>query len=189
MASALGTLAFLLAFVPPALAQGAPRKTVRTAGDLPAFSYPAAAGPAALIRSEDAFRPIAQKLRHDLESLLRDYTIEDRATLRRLHSTLLDLAFLDNRTADARREIAIIRSLQDKPAAKLTSGLMDEALLDSGGLSADPVQFLRKYSVALNRLPWDIVGDEIKQTRAGFETLSESLITGLVETRYGPAIT
>jgi hypothetical protein len=153
MASARLALTFLLVLIPLASAQETPRKTVKSAGDLPAFSYPAEGNPAGLIRSEEAFRPIGRKLPQDIQALLRAYIIEDRVTLRGLHYTLLHLNFLENRTDQARKELETIRNLEDKAEdkadAKLISGVLDEALLDSGGTKANPAQFLRRYSAAI----------------------------------------
>ncbi len=171
-----------------AVAQQGTRKAVKSASDLPAFSYPVSGNPADLIRSEASFRPIAEKLRRDIETLLRDYSIEDQTTLRGLHDTLLSLDLLENRTEEARKELVIVRQLEDKPAARLMSGLVQEALLDGGGAKPDPNAFFRTFSVALNRLPWDVVSDQVKRDKAGFENLSESLLANLVETRYGATI-
>ena len=163
MMSALRILEFLLVAVgPAAIAQQAPRKAIRSASDLPAFSYPVTGTPA---RSEEAFGPIAQKLRPDIESLLRDYTIEDRPTQRGLHETLLVLDFLENRTEEARKEIAIIRDLEDKPAERLMSGLFEEALLDSGVKNPDPREFHRRLSTALNRARVSVSCSDASSTR------------------------
>ena len=177
----------LLAVVPPAVAQQAPRKAVKSASDLPAFSYPVTGDPIDLIRSEEAFRSIAEKLRRDIESLLRDYSIEDRPTLSGLHRTLLTLDLLENQTEQARKEIALIRDLEDKPAAKLMSGLIEGALLDSGGMKSGPQEFLRRLSAALNPLPWDVVGDQVKDLKARTETLSESMFESAAMMPNGPA--
>ncbi len=185
MISARRISAFLLlAVVPLASAQQAPRKVIKSASDLPVFSYPAPPNPA---RSEEAFRPIAQKLRPDIESLLRDYTIEDRSTLRGLHETLMSLDFLDNRMEEVRKEIGIIRDLEDKPAAKLMSGLVEEALLDSGATKPDPREFHRLLSAALNRLPWDVVGDLAKEWKVNFEMIGDSPSAGAVEMQNSAA--
>ena len=166
-----------------AVAQQPQRKAIKTASDLPAFSYPVTGTNAEVFRSEEAFRPLAEKLRADIDSLLRDYTIEDRPTLRGLHGTLLTLDLLEDRKEEARKEVAIGRDLEDKPAARLMSGLLEEALLDSGGTKPDPQEFLRKYSSALTRLPWDVVGDLVKEWRMRFETLNESPAAPIVETQ------
>lgn len=160
---------FLVAIVPSAVAQQAPRKAIESVSDLPAFSYPITGSQDDVIRSEDAFRPLADKLRRDIESLLRDYNIEDRATLRNLHYTLLSLDLLENRTAEARKQVAIVRDLEDKPLFKLTDVLFQEALLDSGWPKRDPQEFLRRFSAALNRLPWDVVADRVKARKANLE--------------------
>jgi subtilisin family serine protease len=188
MKSAGSGATFVAAFIALAFAQDTPRRLVRTAGDLPALSYQSAAAPADLIRSQEIFSQLGRKLREDIEVLLRDYTIEDRTTLRGLHSTLLELDMMENRADDARKEIAVVRKLQDKPAAKMISGILEEALLTSGGVKANPQEFFRYYSAAINSLPWDVVGDRMKQARASLQILSESVLVGLAETQFGPPL-
>src|SRR5215469_16774033 len=87
------------------LGQDVPKR-IASASDLPTFSYSASVSAMELVRSTQTFQPIAVELRRDIESLLRDYTIEDRATMHGLHETLLNLDMLEKREADARREIA-----------------------------------------------------------------------------------
>ncbi len=189
MSSARRIFALLLfAVAPLTLAQQAPRKAVKTASDLPAFSYPIVGSQDGLIRSEDAFRPLAEKLRRDVESLLRDYAIEDRTTLRELHSTLLTLDLLENRTEEARKEVSIVRDLEDKPERKLMSVLFQEALLDSGWPKRDPQEFLRRFSDALNRLPWDVVGDRIKALKTNLERRPPASQNPTVDTPNAPEV-
>jgi subtilisin family serine protease len=169
------------------LGQDVPKR-IASASDLPTFSYSASVSAMELVRSTQTFQPIAVELRRDIESLLRDYTIEDRATMHGLHETLLNLDMLEKREADARREIATIRSLQDKPGAKLTEGLFEEAILAAGIEKPESRMFFRVLSGLLEPLPWNLVENDIKQERSGIETMGESLLLGIVETEYGPAI-
>ena len=126
--------------------------------------------------------------RRDIESLLRDYAIEDRTTLRDLHQTLLTLDLLENRTVEARKEVAIVRDLEDRPAFKLMSVLFQEALLDSGWPKRDPQEFLRRFSAALNRLPWNVVGERAKARKANFEKRPPANQNPPVDTPNAPAV-
>jgi hypothetical protein len=62
-------------------------KTVNTAADLPRFSYPLSAPASQLLVSEDAaFNAFARKVEADVNSVLSEYTISDKETLRELQA-------------------------------------------------------------------------------------------------------
>src|SRR5580698_1516891 len=62
-----------------------PKKFVHSQTDLPRFSYPVQGTASALVRDGGpAFDAFAAKVRTDLDSIFRDYQIDDHATLRTL---------------------------------------------------------------------------------------------------------
>jgi hypothetical protein len=106
---------------------------------------------------------------------LSNYAIEDRTTLLGIHSTLLQLDMLEGREDEARREISVMRQLQEKPAAKLINGLWNEAWVDGrhdahGEPTAFLQSFLQHYSEALQKLPWAVVRDTATEMKVGMET-------------------
>jgi subtilisin family serine protease len=75
----------------------------------------------------------------------------------------------------------------DKPADKLTSGLITEALvevyMDGKPQSPEAIaeRFVQAYKPKVMDLPWDIVQDSIEQTNGTFQYLSEALYLGGLE--------
>jgi len=87
------SLVWLLLLVAP-FAQSQPdaKKKVSSQADLPRFSYPVTGSASALVQADDAtFNGFAAKVRADLDSVFRDYAIDDKSTLRTLLSAKLDL--------------------------------------------------------------------------------------------------
>src|SRR5437016_6171787 len=106
-------------------AQAPSKKKITRAVDVPQFQYAISGKVEDLGRSEEAFRPLAAQIRKNIESVLRDYQIEDTATRRDLLGVLTALDCLDDRDADARKKLEEIRSLEEKPAAKLMGSRFD----------------------------------------------------------------
>jgi len=95
-------LALILLFVPFAPGQADKKIQVKDQSDLPRFTYPLS-GPASVLLQADAatFNAFAVKVRTDLDAILRDYEIGDKATLRSLLSAKLDLQHLAGEDAAA----------------------------------------------------------------------------------------
>ena len=148
------------------LGEEQPKKIVHSQSDLPRFSY-AVQGPAsALVRGGGPqFDAFAAKVGTDLQSIFRDYQIDDHATLRTLLSARLALEELAGDYAAALQTVDQIRGLQDKPAAKLLSGLAPRAMLgaalETHAQSGDAftAALTRRYAEELQPLPWAIVQD------------------------------
>ena len=87
-----------------------------------------------------------------------------------------------------------IRDLQDKPAAKLTSGLtaraMAEAYQETGSESGAAFEqaFKRHFSEAINALPWATTQDIVKGMRRGFELRSTSLLVSDARADLDPQV-
>src|SRR5271166_5966133 len=72
--------------------QSSGKKKVAGQADLPRFSYRITGAASELVQADDAtFNAFAAKVRADLETVLRDYEIDDKATLRTLLPVKLDL--------------------------------------------------------------------------------------------------
>jgi len=179
----------------PATAQTAPpvKKIVVSQNDLPRFTYPLSGSASALVGADDAtFKPLLTQVRANLDLVLSGYEIKDRATLRQLTELKLNLEDLagDNQTALA--TLATLRDLQDKPDAKLTTGLSEEAILKARvqiGASSGPAYeqaVLKNYSDTVNALPWNVVQDIVKEQEAHLEIASAELITGSIKRNLDP---
>lgn len=193
---ACGLLILLLLLVTPvSYSQSNPKKKVSSQADLPRFSYPLKGSASELVQADEAtFNAFAGKVRADLDTVFRDYEIEDKSTMRTLLDAKRDLQHLAGEYRAALETVEAIRALQEKPAAKLTSGLYSRAVLqaaiDTKSTSGPAFEqaLTKNYSEAINALPWDVVQDNIKQAYAGTRIVTKSLVLGEVMTELDPSV-
>jgi hypothetical protein len=163
--------------------------------ELPRHSYKIEGKISELVKSSEAFAPLAAELRKNIEADLSKYEIADKSTLLRWIATLVYLDMFEGKYDSALDGISRQRELEDKPAAKLTTGLFGEptiaALRASGGDPANPVfkkVLRRELTAKVNALPWDIVQDEIEQLKGVLELFGENVLLGLIETQMQPGV-
>jgi subtilisin family serine protease len=176
------------------LGDGPPKKIVHSQSDLPRFSYAVKGSASALVRDGGPqFDAFAAKVRSDLESIFQDYQIDDHATLRTLLGARLSLQELAGDYAAALQTVDQIRSLQDKPAAKLLSGLVPRAMLEAAleaharDGDAFTAALMRRYAAELQPLPWPIVEDSIKRSHVSARIFTASVALADVMTELDPA--
>ncbi len=174
-------------------AQG--KKTVNTAADLPQFSFPLTQPASTFLDADDAtFNALAKQVGADVDSVLSDYNIADKSTLRELLGTKEDVQLLTGDPKGALATMDQIRGLEEKPAAKLTSGLMlraaAQAYQESGSTTGPAfVQaFEHHYSEAVDALPWAPTQDVLKETKASLQLISPSLLAGTAKAELDPQV-
>lgn len=188
-------LALILLFVPFAPGQADKKIQVKDQSDLPRFTYPLS-GPASVLLQADAatFNAFAVKVRTDLDAILRDYEIGDKATLRSLLSAKLDLQHLAGEDAAALETVKAVRALEEKPSPRLTRGLYMQCVLESEiatNKASGPAfeqDFAKRYREAVDSLPWDVVQDWARSARGEAQLSSKALIVGSVKTNIDPAV-
>jgi subtilisin family serine protease len=180
----------------PLLAAGAfaQKPRITSQDQLPRFSYPFAGQVASVLTDDAVYDRLAGAVRSDLEKLLEDYDIADRATLQGITSTLLALDVHAGHYDVALQRIATIRALDEKPAARLTAGLLAESYILARRSGEFPDErafraaFSRVYSEKLAALPWEVVGDVIRQTKGNAEIVTEALIVGNLTGHFQPGV-
>ena len=183
-------LAFLLAGA--AAAQG--KKRIDKAADLPRFSYKLDGRIEDLVRDDAKFKPLAAEVRRDLESVLAQYEIEDKATLRQILGELAQLDMLDGSYEAALARVAQIKALEDKPSDKLLSGITSRAIV--AGVRANPDRTSAAYRTAaaqsikseLAAMPYDVIANQAKEIKAGAELLGEGRLIGNVREVLQPSV-
>ena len=190
--AALLAVVGILALAPAALAQ---KKVVKTEDDLPRFNYPIAGTATALLQSDDAtFNAFAAKVKTDVDSVLTDYDIQDHATMRGLLNVRLALQLLANDDKAALTILPQLRDLEDKPDAKLLSGLRTKAMIDARASTAQnsgpafEQAFAKAYAASLQPLPWPVVGNRIKEGKSSADIMSSALVLGSVQAGVEPAL-
>ena len=172
----------------PAAASEA-RTVITKLSDLPTYSYDLPAKPSEMVRDPAAVRALAEAIEKDILSDLATYDIQDVTAVRRMHGTLLTIAMLKGDNAEAQRLVQVVRDMQEKPAAKLTSGRMTEAMIQARqGAPGDFDATLRaQLEASLAALPWEVVEDDLQGTKAYLEYVSEGLVIGSLENSLDPA--
>ncbi|WP_159871592.1 S8 family serine peptidase [Novosphingobium sp. 9U] len=151
---------------------------------------------ASLLAADDGtFDAFAAKVAADVDAVLTDFDIPDHATRRRLLTTRSFYEILTGRNEQALATILAIRALEDKPDAKLTSGLREEAILRAriaAGSGAGPAFercFAAFYREALAALPFPVVGTRLKETKSRAEIQSPGIVAGYIANEVEPAVT
>jgi subtilisin family serine protease len=170
-------------------ARAADKIPITKLADLPPHSYKIADKPSVLFTNRAAVLELATAIEADMKADLAKYDIQDQTATRRMYGTLLTIAMLKGDFAAAKELVATVRGLQEKPAQKLTSGLLAEAIMktkESG--AADPHAALREnYEASLKALPYQDVQDILKSSKGSFEVTSLNLMTGSLQAGLDPA--
>jgi len=154
--------------------------------DLPRYTYHIDVPASELLTNDTAAKKLAAEVRKDMESDLDKYEIDDATTLKEYYSVLGNISQLEGRYEDNLKYIGLIRELEDKEAVKLTSGLFSEAVAHgfmTGEKDIRPV-IKKYYTERVNALPYDVVENNLKQSKAGAEIYSMNLILGLIQDKY-----
>src|ERR1035437_7152534 len=171
----------------PALTLGQQaKKKIENAEQLPVHSYQVPGKASALLADDAAFKALVAALRKDLENDLQNYDIEDKTTLKKYYAPLMQIAVLEERYNDALSYLRKKNALEDKPAAKAMAGMLDQPLIDAS--KADEAQaqaiFETEFKERVQKLPYEVVQNEVKQMKGGFEIISQNLLVGFIEQQY-----
>ena len=180
-----------------ASAQAPAKKTVNTLDDLPRYTYPVTGTATDLVKADDqTFGEFAAKVRADVDGTLAQYDIQDHGEVRALLTTRLFLQMLSGTEDQAALDtIAQIRALEDKPDAKLLSGLRSEAVIKAHmatGVYSGPEferLYAKSYADALAPLPWAVVGNRVKEAKSSAQIVGESVVLGSIQGNIEPAVT
>lgn len=163
--------------------------------ELPQHTYPVQGTVSELVSSREAVLGLGEKVRADIEADLAKYEINDAATLQNLYGRLLNVELLNGQYDRALLRIEQIRGLEDKEAAKLTTGLTTLAMIEARR-AADPQTdfaayrqaFKKNLAARVAKLPYDIVQDELQETKGRMEIFSENFIHGIVKAQMEPVV-
>jgi subtilisin family serine protease len=162
------------------------KKKIESSDQLPVHSYPISVKASSLLTNDAALATLAASLEKDLESDLRDFDIQDKATLEGYYADLQSTAFFAGRCDDALSYLRQKNALQEKPVAKAMAGLFEQPVIDAkkAGTAQARHIFEAEFAERLKRLPFEIVQDELKRTKGGLEGTSTNLVTAYVMDHY-----
>src|SRR5207302_447095 len=107
-------------------------------------------------------------------------------TLKKYYGPLMQIAVLEQRYNDALSYLQKMNTLEDKPAAKAMTGLLHHPLIDAkkAGEGQAQVIFEAEFKERLQKLPYEVVQNEVKEMKSRFEIISSNLLAGLIEQQY-----
>jgi hypothetical protein len=187
---ALALLASVLFTQAPAQA----RQRIDKADELPRFSYAVKGSLEALVRDGAQFAALAGPMRRDLESVLRDYEIGEKATRRALLEQLAQLDVVEGRYDEALAHSSQARELQDRPASRLLYGLQIRAIVaaarKTGNRSSDAwrAEVGRAVRAELDGLPYALVEQDLRAIKTFTEMTGEARVLGAVREQLQPLV-
>ncbi len=164
----------------PATPQAEAARTVITSSDqLPRRTVTLERLPSEYLTGpRDALRPLADGLEANLRADLARFDIRDAATLRAYYGTLLTLAQFKGDWAAVPALVERLRSLQDKPGPRATTGVLAQLLAERQTGARDAAWMRAEVEKRYGALAWADAGDSIKGMKGQFELLSPTLVLG-----------
>ena len=164
---------------------------MRTEADLPVLTYKLQTRlPSQLLEEEAAYEAFAKEVAQDGAELLSKYEIEDVATRISVLDTLSSLAIVRGDRDSAMAYINEIRTLQPKPASKLTYGIRQEAALAAGAAgtseSSRVAAFRSKLSEKITALPWELSEPTVKAWKGAADVANPNFLHGLIQAEQDP---
>lgn len=177
----------------PAAPAAAQKPRIDKAADLPRFSYPVKGKLEDIVRSPEAFAAFVAPMRRDTEAVLARYDIADKAMQRDLITQLAVLDYLAGQPRAALARLEQVRALQEKPSDKFTSGLRlraaaNAALQHAPGTPAHRQAVAAYLAAELERMPYAVVGNDIRELKASAEIAGEGLALGRVREVLQPLV-
>jgi subtilisin family serine protease len=185
----------LLALTPSqqTIASAAAKEKITRAPDVPRLYFRGPQNPDDLVASPEAFAPLAAAVRAHVEGVLKDYDIEDKTTLKNLHTILAHLDLLDGRDDDVLEHVNAARHLEEKTDERLLgitfySEAIAWARKDAGQGSGEFFLHALRSHVEqyLNQLRWEEVRQAIARNRALLDLTNERVIPSWIHTQTEP---
>jgi hypothetical protein len=124
--------------VTPAIAPATAKKVITRAEDLPRREYALPTLPSALVEGPLAeLVPLADRRDADVVADLAAFDIQDASTMRSLLTTRMQVAMLKGEWSRVGTFASDVRRLQDKPAGRLTAGVLSEIVAETSARGGD----------------------------------------------------
>ena len=170
----------------------AEKKVITSADQLPRRSYTITQLPSELIDApKSELDAVVAQIDKDIANDLATLDIRDRAARAGMLNARFQFAIHRGDYAAALDHLRTVRAEQDKPAQKLTSGVSMENILQArmkgGSVESQREAVRASLAQAWGAMPWDVVGDTLKQAKSGLELMSREVAMGGVKASLDPA--
>jgi subtilisin family serine protease len=181
----LVTAAVLIATAIPALAQNPPaggRQAITSAEQLPRRTVKLDKLPSQYLAAPKAeVQALADALEKNLRDDLARFDIQDQATQREYYGALLTLAQFKGDWKAVPELVEKLKSLQDKPGSRATTGTLANILAEQQTDKRDAAWVRAEVRKRYSAMNWRDVGDNVKQIKAQMELLNPELVRGAFE--------
>ena len=190
----ISSFVLILALTITGLNQAQEKKKITKLDDLPRFTYSIDIKASELLVSENEFNALAKEVRENILNTLNEYEIDDKTAIKGFYFTLRNLDMLEGNYESAVKYNEMALELQEKPADKLMSGIVDISIIEalqnnkSGDEEITRTEFNKNLKGKVDVLPWDVVQDDVEQIKGNYEILSENLLVGMVQTQIDPSV-
>jgi len=124
---------------------------------------------------------LADLFEKNLRDDLARFDIRDEATQRAYYGQLLTLAQFKGDWSAVPALVEKLRSLQDKPGSRATTGVMAGILSEQHTAKRDATWVQAQVSARYGALDWAIVADNVKAMKGQMEVLNADLVRGVFE--------
>ena len=155
----ISSFVLILALTITGLNQAQDKKKITKLDDLPRYTYSIDIKASELLVSEKDFNSLAKEVKNNILNTLNEYEIEDKTTLKGFYFTLRNLDMLEGNYESAVQYHEKILLLQEKPADKLMSGIVDISIIEalqnnkSGDVEITRTEFNKNLKTRVDVLP------------------------------------
>lgn len=163
-------------------------KVIASQADMPRSVFTLTAKPSVMVAERgDGFIALRDALEADADALLTDYDIQDAGTKRTILSTKRLIALQKGEWNDVIELSSSVRDLEDKAAAKETSGLVGNAFARTklSNPDADEETFGKAFKAELTQalagVDLDIARDTLEQQKGQAQIMNPALLNAALE--------
>jgi subtilisin family serine protease len=162
--------------------------TVHSQADLPRLTYKVDILPSEFLTADEPFNKLVAEYKKDVLDIMEKYKIEDTSTVKEFFNDLSTFALMESDYSKYRKYNEIIKNLETKPSAKLMSGIFEKAMIASDSAKENKADlFHENLKSSVEKIPWEIVRDDVNSIKGSFETINKNLIIGMLQSQYDPA--
>jgi subtilisin family serine protease len=143
-----------------------------------------------LFDNSDALMKLAGEVEANIKADLEKFDIQDKTTLKGMWADLGSIALLKGNWDDYLKGLEIRRGMEDKEAARFTTGLYMRAFIaakKSGDADLEGA-LRRELTKLVDELPFEICQDNIKGAKGSGEVISKDLILGQINSTIQPVL-
>jgi subtilisin family serine protease len=182
------------AATPPSAPSQATKIAVKNASELPVHEYTISGAASEFLVSDQAFKDFVKQVKANTLADMAKYDIQDKTTLQGYYSLLMQIAAFEGRYDEIPALVEQVRGLEGKESKRLMTGqallAMSQARKAAAGGDAKQVEavFGATLKASVEKLPFDVVSEELKAAKGRAQLISKDLILGQVKANLDPVV-